>query len=193
MLRDDIKGYPTVIPFEFKTVLNSTAEEEEDFAILVRHGGDTILDHKMGIFDSTPSKEIDMSAHINREFDKDSSKLIDFVMANPQDAPKTVELKAVLRSFVLLFVILFCNFTIACYVFPGSFQPFSSGGQYHTSSQIRSLFSEPTEYSESGGVVWGDFEIPQPKTMVTVTPGLPKIVRQEESRTFWGGGLVEDL
>ena len=110
-----------------------------------------------------------------RDFDATSSSLLELVFESPYDSPAAVRAKNVLRSIVLLVLLLGTTFTASYYVFPGSFQHYTVIGQFHPryTTSLPSLISfEQAEYSESGGVVWGDSDDYLPKTTVTVNDGI---------------------
>ena len=109
-----------------------------------------------------------------REFDAKSSSLLELVFESPYDSPAAVRAKNVLRSIILLFLLLGTTFTASYYVFPGSFQHYTVIGQFHpryTTSLPSLIPFEQAEYSESGGVVWGDNDEFLPKTTVTINDG----------------------
>jgi hypothetical protein len=110
------------------------------------------------------------------EFDSRSSSLIELVFESPYDSPAAVRAKNVLRSVTLFVLLMATTFTASYYVFPGSFQHYTVIGQFHPrySTSLPSFSSfEQAEYSESGGVTWGDFdEPPMSKTTVTINDGL---------------------
>ena len=110
-----------------------------------------------------------------REFDARSTSLLELVFESPSDSPAAVRSKNVLRSVTLLVLLLGTTFTASYYVFPGSFQHYTVIGQFHPryTTSLPSLSSfEQAEYSESGGVVWGEIDDFLPKTTVTINDGL---------------------
>ena len=126
-----------------------------------------------GLPESTKSPKSVMS--FERDFDATSSTLLELVFESPYDSPAAVRAKNVLRSIVLLVLLLGTTFTASYYVFPGSFQHYTVIGQFHPryTTSLPSLISfEQAEYSESGGVVWGDNDDYLPKTTVTVNDGI---------------------
>lgn len=94
--------------------------------------------------------------------------------------------RRILRSSLLLFILLSSVFTLTYYLFPGSFLSLDSIRQFGTNVDVTNLpltSLELPEYSESGGVVFFDNELPMAKSTVTVTPhnlvsdNAPKIVQ----------------
>lgn len=162
---------PQMIPVPFDYL------EEQD------HGTDT-FDEYDGLFDAV-GQSYGLSENsivptgpvmtFEREFDARSTSLLELVFESPSDSPAAVRSKNVLRSITLLALLLGTTFTASYYVFPGSFQHYTVIGQFHprytTSLPSLSPF-EQAEYSESGGVVWGEIDDFLPKTTVTINDGL---------------------
>jgi hypothetical protein len=86
----------------------------------------------------------------------------------PTDSVTTVNIKSILYSLSSFIVIFLSIFTTSLYVFPGSFRHINSISMTH--NNIISYDLSYPEYSESGGVMFHDNDIPLPKTKVTVLP-----------------------
>jgi hypothetical protein len=170
---------PQMIPVPFDIF----DEEEENVS--------SLYDEYEGLFDG-PGQTYGISENaiattapvmsFERDFDATSSSLLELVFESPYDSPAAVRAKNVLRSIVLLILLLGTTFTASYYVFPGSFQPYTVIGQFHpryTTSLPSLIPFEQAEYSESGGVVWGDNDEFLPKTTVTINDGL--VVGSQES------------
>jgi hypothetical protein len=157
------------IPYDFfdtdEDLINQDLESDQD-----------LFDNQaFGIYDvdiSIPAAPVYMFAS---EFDAPSNSLLEVIFESPYDSPAIVYTKNLFRSMSLLILLLATTFTASYYCFPGSFQHYTVIGQFHpryTSSFLTFPPFEQTEYSESGGVNWGDNDESLPKTTVTVNDGV---------------------
>ena len=157
------------VPFDF-------FEEEEESNSFDEYDGlfDGSSQQTYGITEKTIATTVPVMS-FERDFDAGSSTMLELIFESPYDSPAAVRAKNVLRSIILLVMLLGTTFTASYYVFPGSFQPYTVIGQFHPryTTSLPSLVSfEQAEYSESGGVVWGETDDFSPKTTVTIQDGL---------------------
>ena len=164
------RSVPQMIPVPFDAYEENEEREE-------------IFDEFDGLFDG-PGQTYGIESIVattvpvmrfERDYDARSSSLMELIFESPYDSPAAVRAKNVLRSIILLVLLLGTTFTASYYVFPGSFQHYTVIGQFHpryTTSLPSFVPFEQAEYSESGGVVWGENDDFLPKTSVTINDGL---------------------
>jgi hypothetical protein len=96
---------------------------------------------------------------------------------------RNMKIRTLLQSFLLLITLLTSTFTIVYYIFPGSFSRLDSVSQLASSTSVTYNSNENKyyfpylpltvldypEYSESGGVMFSENELPMSKSTVSVT------------------------
>jgi hypothetical protein len=161
---------PQMIPIPFDYF-----DTDEDDLINQDDSEDLFDNQAFGVYDVDALIPAAPAYMFASEFDAPSNTLLEVIFESPYDSPAIVYTKNLFRSMSLLVLLLATTFTASYYCFPGSFQHYTVIGQFHpryTSSFLTFPPFEQTEYSESGGVNWGDNDESLPKTTVTINDGV---------------------